>query len=168
MTMILETPRIVLRQMTNADAAHLFRLHQSPNVMRYIFGEEPLRTLDDALALLAARVFPQYALGVGRWACADKARGDFIGWCGIKHMADDDEYDIGYRFFEEHWGHGYATEAAKACCDFARARLRGKRVVGKAVRENRGSRRVLEKAGLVFEKEVAEEGYPVAVYVLPM
>jgi ribosomal-protein-alanine N-acetyltransferase len=111
-------------------------------------------------------VFPQYAHGLGRWACIEKSSGDFIGWCGIKHLPEDGEYDIGYRFFEQHWGKGYATEAAGAVCDFARAHLRGKRVVGKSMHENRASRRVLEKIGLTFEGDVENEGGQLAVYAL--
>lgn len=163
---ILETARLLLREMTEADAEHLLALGRNPNVMRYIPGEPPVTTLDDALTALRERVFPQYARGLGRWACIEKTSGAFIGWCGIKHMADDDEYDIGYRFFEEHWQKGYATESARAVCDFARRRLAGRRVLGKAVRDNVASRHVLEKIGLVYEGEETDEGAPVAVYVL--
>jgi ribosomal-protein-alanine N-acetyltransferase len=163
---MLETRRLLLREMTEADADHLFALSQNPNVTRYIVGEPPLTTREQALAVLRERVFPQYAHGLGRWACIEKSSGDFIGWCGVKHVPEDGEYDVGYRFFEEHWGKGYATEAASAVCDFARRQLQGKRVVGKAMLENRASRRVLEKVGLVFEGEIEEEGCALAVYVL--
>jgi RimJ/RimL family protein N-acetyltransferase len=163
---IIETQRLILREMTESDAEHLLALSQSPNVMRYILDEPPLTSREEALAALRERVFPQYAQGLGRWACVEKSSGDYIGWCGIKHMPDDGEYDLGYRFFEEHWGKGYATEAASATCDFARRHLPGKRVVGKAMRDNVASRRVLEKVGLVFEGESENEGCTIAVYVL--
>jgi ribosomal-protein-alanine N-acetyltransferase len=166
MTTKLETRRLLLREMTDADADHLLLLNQNPNVTHYIMGESPLTTREQALAVLRERVFPQYAHGLGRWACIEKSTGDYIGWCGIKHMPEDGEYDVGYRLFEEHWGQGYATEAAGAVCDFARKHLQGKRVVGKAMRENRASRRVLEKIGMVFEGEVDSEGCRLAVYVL--
>ena len=166
MATMLETRRLLLREMTEADAGHLFALNQNPNVTRYIVGEPPLTTREQALAVLRERVFPQYALGLGRWACIEKRSGDFIGWCGVKHLPEDGEYDLGYRFFEQHWGQGYATEAASAVCDFARQHLSGKRVVGKAMRDNRASRRVLEKIGLVFEGDVESEGCQLAVYVL--
>ncbi len=168
MATILETPRLVLREMTDADADLLLALSQNPNVTRYILSEPPLTTRADALAVLRERVFPQYAQGLGRWACIEKQSSDFIGWCGIKHIPDDGEYDLGYRFFEERWGHGYATEAARATSDFARQHLRGKRVVGKAMRENAASRRVLEKAGLILEGDVESEGCLLSVYLLPV
>lgn len=163
---MLETRRLLLREMTEADAENLFALNQNPNVTRYILGEPPLTTREQALAILRERVFPQYAHGLGRWACIEKSSGDFIGWCGVKHVPEEGEYDLGYRFFEQHWGKGYATEAASAVCEFARRQLHGKRVVGKAMLDNRASRRVLEKIGLVFEGDVEEEGCQLAVYVL--
>jgi [ribosomal protein S5]-alanine N-acetyltransferase len=165
MPAILETARLVLREMTEADAGCLIALSQ-PNVTRYIVDEPPMTTLQEALAALRERVFPQYARGLGRWACIEKARGEFIGWCGIKYMAEDDEYDLGYRLLEPHWGRGYATEAAAAVCDFARHHLRGKRVVAKAMRDNLASRRVLEKSGLALDGEVEADGQRMTVYVL--
>jgi ribosomal-protein-alanine N-acetyltransferase len=164
--MMLETRRLILREMTEADDEHLLALGRNPNVTRYIVGEPPLTTRQEALAVLHERVFPQYVHGLGRWACIEKSGGAFIGWCGVKHIPEDGEYDLGYRFLEEHWGKGYATEAASAVCDFARRQLQGKRVVGKAMLDNRASRRVLEKIGLVYEGEIEEEGCQVAVYVL--
>ena len=163
---ILETARLTLREMTEADAEHLFLLGQNPKVMRFIHGELPVTSHDDALAVLSERVFPQYALGLGRWACIEKSSGEFLGWCGVKYLADDGEYDIGYRFFERHWGKGYATESAAAVCDFARRHLQGKRVVGVAERDHAASRRVLEKIGLTFEGYGERDGRAMAVYVL--
>jgi RimJ/RimL family protein N-acetyltransferase len=81
-------------------------------------------------------------------------------------LSEAGEYDLGYRFFEQYWGQGYATEAAAAVCDFARRRLHGERVVGRAMRDNLASRRVLEKVGLVFEGDVEDGGCQLAVYVL--
>ncbi len=104
--------------------------------------------------------------GLGRWACVEKESGDYLGWCGIKHLPEDGEYDLGYRFFERCWGKGYATEAARAVCAWARERLRGERVVAKAMVGNVASRRVLEKSGLHFEGEIESEGVRLAVYAL--
>jgi ribosomal-protein-alanine N-acetyltransferase len=166
MNVIAETPRLILREMTEADAGHLLALNQNPNVMRYIVGEPPLTTHAEALAVLHERVFPQYARGLGRWACIARNSTDFLGWCGIKHVPEADEYDIGYRFFEPYWGQGYATEAAAAARDFALRHLPGKRVVGRAMRENVASRRVLEKIGMVFAGEAETNGGHEAIYVL--
>ncbi|MDB4942817.1 MAG: GCN5-related N-acetyltransferase [Labilithrix sp.] len=163
---ILETERLVLREMTEADAVSLVALAANPNVLRYIPGEPPLVTEADALAILRTRIFPQYPRALGRWAVEVKATGENIGWCGVKHVAESDEYDIGYRLLEPAWGRGYATEAARATVAYARDHLPGERVVGKAMPENLASVRVLEKIGLVYEREVVEEGCTWRVYVM--
>jgi RimJ/RimL family protein N-acetyltransferase len=159
----LETERLVLREMTEADAGHLVRLGQNPNVTRYL-PEPQLAGVAEALRLLQTVIFPQYVNRVGRWAVVLRETGEFMGWCGLKYYADVDEYDLGYRFFEEHWGHGYATEAARAVLRYGIERWRGARIVGKAIVENLASRRVLEKIGLTFESYITEECGEVAVY----
>lgn len=166
MKTILETERLILRELTEADADNLLALNASPSVTRYIPGEPPLTTRDQALVILRERVFPQYGRGLGRWACILKMGGDFIGWSGVKHVPEHAEYDIGYRFIERYWRYGYATEAARGVLAYARQHLAGERVVGKAMPENRASIRVLEKIGLVFEGDTEEDGYPLRVYVM--
>ncbi len=165
MKTVLETERLILREMTEADADNLFALGQ-PKITRYIPGEPPMKSRDDALAVMRERIFPQYRHGLGRWACILKEGGDFIGWCGVKHLSESDEYDIGYRFLEQFWGKGYATEAAGATLDFSRRNLAGKRVVGRAMPANNASIHVLEKIGLVLEGDAEEEGHLVTIYVM--
>ena len=94
MRTILETARLVLREMTDADAENLFALRRSPNVMRFIPGEAQVASREEALAVLRTRVFPQYALGFGRWACIERTSGAYVGWSGVKYLAESDEHDI--------------------------------------------------------------------------
>ncbi|RSK43180.1 GNAT family N-acetyltransferase [Hymenobacter rigui] len=54
---------------------------------------------------------------MGRWAVLDRGTGDFVGWSGLKlipnlFQPDTTVYELGYHFFQRHWGRGYATEAA--------------------------------------------------------
>ena len=166
MKTVLETERLILREMTEADAVNLFELNQSPKVTRYLPGEPPLTTHEQALAVIRERVQPQYPRGLGRWACIVKGSGEFIGWSGVKHFPEYGEYDIGYRFSERYWGMGYATESARAVLAYARKHLAGERVVGKAMPENVASVRVLEKIGLVYEGDTVEDGCLFRVYVM--
>jgi RimJ/RimL family protein N-acetyltransferase len=162
---ILQTERLLLREMTEADAEHLVRLGENPNVTKYLPGPPPAG-VEEAVENLRTVVFPQYARRIGRWAVILRGTGEFIGWCGLKHYADVNEYDLGYRYFEEHWGRGYATEAARAVLQYGIEQLRGARIVGKAMVANAGSRRVLEKIGLAFESYVVEDWGELAVYSL--
>ena len=166
-TTVLETARLRLREMLEADVHDIYLLNSSPNVMRYLGAERALSSLEDALALLRERIFPQYQnYGVGRWAVVLKDSGLFIGWCGLKYDPAANEYDLGYRFIENYWGKGYATEAARGVIDYCRERLIGKRIVGTALIENVASIRVLEKIGMRFENLQEESDGTVAVYSL--
>jgi len=71
----------------------------------------------------------------------------------LKYNQNLDETDIGFRFFEEHWNKGFATESAKTCLDYAFENLNLKTIVGRAMKENLASIKVLEKIGLEFERE---------------
>jgi len=90
----------------------------------------------------------------------------FIGWCGLKYDPAANEYDLGYRFIQNYWGKGYATEAARGVLEYCREHLTGKRIVGKALIENVASIRVLEKIGMQFERNEEDSDGTVAVYSL--
>ena len=153
--------------MVEADAHDVYVLNNSSNVMRYLGSERTLTSPDEALALLRTRIFPQYQnYSVGRWAVILKPNSAFIGWCGLKYDPAANEYDLGYRFIQNYWGKGYATEAARGVIEYCRQHLVGKRIVGKALIENVASIRVLEKIGMRFERHEKDNDGTVAVYSL--
>lgn len=67
-----------------------------------------------------------------------------------------DEYDIGYRFFKQHWGKGYATESAKAAMDYGFGTLKLDRIIGRARVENPASINVFNKLGMRFVEPYTE------------
>ena len=166
-TPILETARLQLREMVEADVHDVYQLNSSPDVMRYLGAERTLSSLEEALALLRVRIFPQYQnYSIGRWAVILKSNRLFIGWCGLKYEPETNEYDLGYRFIQKYWGKGYATEAARGVLEYCRLHLPDKRIVGKALIENLASIRVLEKIGMQFEGFDEHGDGTVAVYSL--
>src|SRR5690606_7313539 len=96
------------------------------------------------------------------WAVINKETGEFLGWCGLK--LDGNETDIGFRFFEKFWNKGYATESAKACLDYGFNDLRLNEIIGRAMKENTASIKVLEKIGLKYEKEMDCALHPGVLY----
>ncbi len=154
--MILETPRLHLRRFEVADAESFYHLNRDPEVMRY--------TGDVAFASIAAseaflRSYRAYEDGgFGRMTVVLRNVGDILGWCGLKRHPDG-MVDLGYRFHRKYWGHGYATEAARACLDDGfRNDLNLHEIVGRTARENTASVRVLEKLGMTFWKRAPCEG----------
>jgi RimJ/RimL family protein N-acetyltransferase len=83
----------------------------------------------------------------GRSSCATQ---QVIGAAGLTHLADGPEIEVGYRFLREHWGKGYATEAARAALEFGLNELGLERIVAVTLPTNRASQNVMEKCGMTF------------------
>ncbi len=150
MKTLFETPRLLLREFDVSDARALYELNSDPEVMRYT-GDKPFSSIAEAETFV--QDYDAYKKqGFGRWAVISKASGQLIGWCGLKRN-EKDLVDIGFRFFRDQWGKGYATEAAKATLDYGFEVLGLEQIIGRAARENAASLRVLEKLGMVYWKE---------------
>jgi len=161
MIMILETTRLSLSQFEPGDEKLLFDLNKDWAVVKYT-GNQPMKDLDEALAVLHQNIFPQYEAGFGRWAVYLKSNQEFLGWCGLKKH--DGHIDLGYRFFAKHWGKGYATESAKAVLNYAFTNLALQEVIAHAAIENVSSLHVLEKIGMHRVGEGVEDGIRVYAY----
>ena len=96
-----------------------------------------------------------------------KDTGEFIGWCGLKYILDENEVDIGYRFLPEFWGKGYAVETAKACCEKGIAELGLTRIVARIHKANQRSIRVAEKMKMIYERDLMYDDVPWSNYIYP-
>jgi len=165
MKILFRSERLFFREFTLDDVQLLYDLNSNPNVIKYV--HKPMPTLENTSAALRNVILPQYELyGHGRWAIHLQSTNEFIGWCGLKYIKELDERDLGYRFKEEHWNKGYATEAAKATIDFGFNILRLKKIIAKALPENTGSLKVIEKCGMKYTGTRTEDGLLLKVYEL--
>jgi [ribosomal protein S5]-alanine N-acetyltransferase len=160
--MITETTRLLLREITVADAEQAYLLNLDPEVIRYT-GDEAFKSVEEAEKFLAA-YDPYRKYGFGRWAVIDKNTNEFLGWCGLKFHEKENFYDIGFRFFKKHWGKGYATEAALACLDLGFKTFRMPEIIGRAAKENLASIRVLTKIGMQYYREDLCHGENAVIY----
>lgn len=165
MDAVIETSRLLLRTFTINDAQLIYDLNNDPEVVRYTY--DPITDPEHAKHILETVILPQYALYKhGRWAVHIKQGLEFIGWCGLKYRPEQNEVDLGYRFKQSSWGKGYATEAAFASIKYGFEKLNLPRIIGRAVPENAGSLKVLEKCGMQFLREEVVDGHPAKTYEL--
>ena len=159
---------MALRRFTPADAASLVSLDGDPLVMRYLEGSTK------SLGQVRSLVLPQLAgchlryPGFGYWAAEARDSAAFLGWFGLRPVTptagamvcwpDADGQTgvaaLGYRLRRSAWGHGYATEGARALVRLAFTELGTREIVATTMAVNAGSRRVLEKAGLRYARTV--------------
>lgn len=164
MDRILETERLYLRAFTFEDAPILIDLNSDPEVTRYT-GDGPVANIKEAERILTEIILPQYPNKIGRWAVHLKANEEFIGWCGIKFIQEENEYDLGYRYYKKHWGKGYATEAANAVMDYGKNIIKLKEIIGRAAIDNKASIAVLKKMGMEYLRNDECGHDPAEVYV---
>lgn len=162
MKFIIETERLFLREFILDDAEKFYQLNLNPNVIRYT-GNTAFKSIDEAKSFLEN--YNDYKEnGYGRWAVINKNSSEFIGWCGLKYCELENETDIGFRFFEEEWNKGYATESATACLKYGFDVLKLNKIIGRAMKENAASIKVLEKIGLVYETDCVFENKEAVIY----
>ena len=162
MKKIIETNRLYLRELTGADIENFYLLNADKDVIKYT-GDKAFDSIKDAKSFLE-NYNPYQEYGYGRWAVIAKSNEEFLGWCGLKFDENTDEIDIGFRFFEHFWNKGFATESAKACIDYGFERLNVKTIVGRAIKENKASIKVLEKIGLQYERDFDFNGREGVIY----
>ena len=147
--MLLETPHLLLREFEPDDWPAVLTYQSDPRYLRLYAWTE--RTAADVRAFVEAFVASRAAeprLTV-QLAITLRDGGQLIGNCGIRLAEPGVRIgDLGYELSPEHWGRGYATEAARAMVDFAFSELQLHRVWAECVPENTASRRVLEKLGM--------------------
>ncbi|HAO06906.1 MAG TPA: N-acetyltransferase [Chryseobacterium sp.] len=162
MKIVIETERLILRELNYNDAKSFYELNLNPNVIRFT-GDKAFRSELEAEIFL--RNYNDYKMnGYGRWAVINKLTNSFIGWCGLKLGEIDKETDIGFRLFEEEWNKGYATESAKACLKYGFETLKLRRIIGRAMKENFASIKVFEKIELEYDKDVDFDGQDAVIY----
>jgi len=151
---VLETGRLLLRQLSSVDADFILELLNEPSFIRNI-GDRGVRTIDGANSYILNGPVASYAKnGFGLYLVKLKATDESIGMCGLIKRDTLEDVDIGYAFLPRFWSKGYAVEAAQATKEYAKHVIGLNRIVAITDPENEGSIRVLEKIGLRFEKMV--------------
>lgn len=151
MNILIETDRLILREISLNDKPEMFQLHANPEVQKYT-GEALVESLEAMERAIQTRIDNYKKYGYGRWATLLKNEQQFIGWAGLAYLPEFDEIDLGYRFLPQYWGQGFATEAAQAILTYGFEQLKLKRIIAIAMKENKASIRVMEKVGMKFDK----------------
>ena len=119
--------------------------------------------VDESASWLAERIKEYHLPGIdGQLGIHLSSSLELIGYCGLFQYPDIEgsrENEVSYRLLPQHWGNGYATEAARAIRDHAFSDLGIDRLVALIDPANVRSIRVAEKLGMVYEKPVLLEGY---------
>ena len=167
MKVVLESERLFLREFVRGDVDNLFELDSYPEVIRWGNGGNTTnyeRIKTESLPKMM-ETYDKYD-NFGIWAAIEKSSQSFMGWFHFLPATDnkfavdlnivaDGEIALGYRLIPIFWGKGYATEMSQALVLKGFNDWNVQRVVGWTLLNNHRSIRVMEKVGLMFEREFA-------------
>jgi len=155
---ILETSRLILRELVRADLDFVERMLADPEVMHFF---PKCLTREESEQWIKRQQARYAADGHGYWLALDKSSGDPVGQAGVVNAMVEgvEQPTLGYIVDRLHWRRGYATEAAAACRDYVFDTLRRSRVITLVRPENLPSLGVAKKIGLRIERRTVFARY---------
>ncbi|MCA1320985.1 GNAT family N-acetyltransferase [Bacillus tianshenii] len=148
---ILETERLILRQVTQDDAGSLLTYLSDPDVMKHV-GLDPFETIEDSLGEISwyDSIYKEKT-GI-RWGITLKEKGEVIGSCGFLKMASQHfRAEVGTELHRDYWGQGIASESLEAVIQYGFLQLNLQRIEGLIEPANLSSKKLFEKHGFVCE-----------------
>jgi len=161
--MIIETKRLILRDMTEDDYDSLHAILTDAETMKHY----PKPYDDAGVRRWLDWTFDNYQKhGFGLWAVTLKETGEFIGDCGITMQPINGQWlpEIGYHLNKTYWRQGYGSEAATACIRVAFEQFGFPAVYSYMTSTNEASWRTAMKAGMTFVEEYMDGHEPHRVY----
>jgi ribosomal-protein-alanine N-acetyltransferase len=168
----LRTERLLLRRWRDSDREPFAALNADPEVMRHFPSTLTAAQSDELIDIIERR----FAHGYGLWAVEVPGTAPFIGFVGLNRAPFEAHFtpavEVGWRLAAQHWGRGYATEAARAAMTFGFDTVGLDEIVSFTVPANAPSRAVMERLGMTrderddFDHPNLDEGHPLRRHVL--
>lgn len=172
---VLETARLVLRQISEGDLDLQMALLNTPRVMEHLGGVQPR----EAIANKHRNSREGFAReGFGFMMAIERSSGELVGHCGIKrvdhpHAPNPGMHEIGWLVREDRWRRGYAYEAMRAVVDWGMGEIGAAQLVALTSKANTGSWKLMEKLGMERREDwdfndpsLTASGNPIIQYAL--
>ena len=147
----ISTERLIMRGWQESDLAPWAAMNADPEVRRYL---GPLLTFVQASAWVLNFQDELDRYGFGFWALEVSASGEFIGFTGLRALDEEMPFtgvELGWRLARPAWGHGYATEAARAALAYGFDILGLPEIIAVTMARNLRSRAVMQRIGMTTD-----------------
>jgi RimJ/RimL family protein N-acetyltransferase len=158
------TARMTAERLRADHLDGMIRLNADPEVAKTLGG---VRNADETRAFMEHNLRHWQEHGYGLWVLSEAGSGRLVGRAGIREVQLDggvSEVELAYALMPEFWGKGLAAEAARALVKIAFDDLGLDELVAFTLAENRASQRVMEKIGMVRERDFIRTGLPHVLY----
>lgn len=166
-TVELATDRLFLRRLSEADAQEMFKNWANDDEVTRHLSWPTHKSVEDSKQIIYLWLYNYYFLNFYQWGIVDKQSEKLIGTISAFNGDDDNEtIEVGYVIAKDKWNQGLMTEALTKVVDFLFKEVRLKRIVARNDIQNAANKRVLEKVGFVYEKQLVDKnnkGEPIVV-----
>ena len=148
---ILETERLILREIEKEDAADLFAYFSNAELMRY-YGQEAFSSIEQVETIIGhfSESFRNHR-GL-RWGMQIKGTSRLIGTLGLNNLVlSHKRAEIGYEIHPDYWRAGYASEAVRKVVSYALEEIQLNRLGAMIYLENEASNKLAQKLGFQHE-----------------
>ncbi|WP_214227801.1 GNAT family N-acetyltransferase [Pedobacter sp. B4-66] len=153
---ILETERLVVRQIEYTDLNRLNFICSDTELMKYVGDGKPL-SKDQVKKWVEVTIINYAEKGFGNYAVVDKETNEVIGYCGLVFSIAINEIELIYALIKDYWNKGIGTEVAKAVLDYGLHTIKLKVIYASIDPENIPSQKILERIGFQFAFEQNDE-----------
>lgn len=165
MTAVITTARLRLQPLSHADLEPLLELWTEPGVTRFLFDDQII-SREQVTTEIIDSIKRFETDGCGLWGARLRQETGLIGFCGYRFFHDPPQLQLIYGFHPDLWSKGLATEAARTMIGFGFERLGLECVVASADAPNTASLRVMERAGMRFDRRETINGLDTVYYRL--
>jgi [ribosomal protein S5]-alanine N-acetyltransferase len=163
----IETARMVLERLRIEHLDEVSRLLRDPRVAATGWPGGTPPSEREVMVSVEDKERHWQRYGFGMWLMRDRETGEMVGRGGLQwtfYVDDLDEVEVGWSVVPERWGQGLATELALASIDVAFGPLDLDRIVAFTTPDNVASRRVMEKSGFSYQRDILHVGLPHVLY----
>jgi [ribosomal protein S5]-alanine N-acetyltransferase len=163
---LVHTARLTCERLRLQHVEELTPFLLDPRVARPLWPRDQPPTTEDVAAGTVAKLEHWARFGFGLWLLRDRETGALVGRGGLQYTyaAGLNEVEAAWAIVPERWGEGLATELAGAAIEVAFDGLELPWIVALTLPENRASRRVMEKTGFAYQRDIDYAGLPHVLY----
>lgn len=160
----LQIGNFTMRWLQTSDLDAIAKIWLDPEVTRFLPSRGMPISKQDTQKFLLASIKHWQERKYGVWAIIAHRSSRTVGYCGLRYLNELDEVEVLYGLAKAYWGRGIATLAAKAAISYGFETVNLDRVIAMALPDNIASIKVIEKAGLKYQKQIQIFGLDVFYY----
>ena len=141
-----------MRPIQASDLDSLAAIWHDPEVTRFLPSRGVPIPRERVKQTLASFIEHWKQRSYGVWAIVGSS--SMIGYCGLRYLQELDAVEVLYGLAKAHWGQGIATQATQAAIAYGCDVVKLDKIIAMALPDNHASKRVIEKAGLHYEKQL--------------